>query len=114
MDELSACPLCRVIRTAGEAVEFEDEHFVVLHPLEAKAPVHLLIVPRRHADSLPDFILNDAHDGGLLRVAAAAAERAGIRDSGFRLVLNSGPATDQTVVHPHLHLIGGERLEPHP
>ncbi|MET0861488.1 MAG: HIT domain-containing protein [Microbacterium sp.] len=114
MEEDLACPLCRVIRTAGVAVEFENEHFVVVHPLEAKHPVHLLIIPRRHADSSHEFLVESAHVGGLLRMAAAAAERAGIRDSGYRLVLNSGPATDQTVNHPHMHLIGGHRLQPHP
>ena len=95
-------------------MQLSDDRFVVLDPLQARAPVHLLVVPRRHTDSVHEFASQDPAGVALLRTATEVAERAGILDSGYRLVLNSGPATDQTVRHPHLHVIGGERLIPHP
>lgn len=114
MDQDPGCPLCQAISAGGSAMPVSDDRFVVLDPLQAHAPVHLLVVPRRHTGSAHDFVLHDPAAAALLITATEVAERAGILDSGYRLVLNSGPATDQTVHHPHLHVIGGERLSPHP
>ncbi len=108
------CPLCRAINEASPTNESDDHRFVVLHPLAPRARVHLLVVPRRHVDSLHDLAMAGDEITGLFRTADAVVAHAGLLQTGYRYVLNSGPATDQTVLHPHLHVLGGERLPPHP
>jgi histidine triad (HIT) family protein len=95
-------------------MESDDGHVVVLHPLVPRARVHLLVVTRPHFESLPDLVASGGGIGDLFKTADAAVARAGILQTGYRYVLNSGPATDQTVPHPHLHILGGEHLTSHP
>jgi histidine triad (HIT) family protein len=109
---MSACIFCRI--AAGEipsAIVFQDDHCVAFRDIEPRAPIHILIVPRRHIASLADLTGEDAALAGHLQLTAvrlAAAE--GLADSGYRVVVNCGVDAGQTVSHLHVHLLGGRHF----
>ncbi len=102
------CLFCRII--AGEipaAKVYEDEHAIAFRDIDPKAPVHVLVVPRSHVDSIAD--LPDTLAGPMLRAIQAVAAREGVAE-GFRVVTNHGPEAGQSVFHLHFHLLGGRRM----
>ncbi len=111
LSAMDGCVFCRV--AAGEQpaeVLFADEEVVAFHDIAPKAPVHVLVIPRRHVTSLATATpVDEALLGRLFLAAAEAARRCGIA-GGFRVVVNSGPAAGQSVFHIHLHVLGGRRL----
>lgn len=106
------CLFCRI--AAGEIpakLVYEDDDVVAFRDINPQAPTHILIIPRRHIASVNDLEAGDAElVGRLYLVARELAEREGIAQSGYRLVLNTGPGAGQTVDHIHLHLLGGRPL----
>jgi histidine triad (HIT) family protein len=104
------CLFCRIARKEIPAtIVFEDETLVAFRDIDAKAPTHVLIIPRAHVASLNES--KDASLLGALQVAAATIARSeGIADSGYRTVMNCGADAGQTVFHVHLHLLGGRKL----
>jgi histidine triad (HIT) family protein len=112
MAERSDCIFCRIADGAVPAtVVREDEHTVAFRDLDPKAPLHVLVIPRRHIASINDIADDDAGMMGALFIAArdvAAAE--GIAEDGYRLVVNTGAAANQTVHHVHLHVMGGRDM----
>ena len=104
------CLFCRIARKEIPAtIVFEDESVVAFRDIDAKAPTHVLIIPRTHVASLDEA--TDAQMlGSLQLVAAAIARKEGISAGGYRTVMNSGADAGQTVFHVHLHLLGGRRL----
>lgn len=109
---MDGCVFCRI--AAGEVaaqVLFADEEVVVFHDTAPRAPTHLLVIPRRHVPSLAATMPEDAALlGRLMLTAAEAARRAGIAESGFRVVANSGAGAGQSVFHLHLHVLGGRPM----
>jgi histidine triad (HIT) family protein len=109
---LSDCVFCRI--AAGEApaaIVHEDDEIVAFRDIHPQAPVHLLIVPRRHVASLGDVGDGDAALlGRMLLVARDLAAREGIDARGFRVVTNRGRGAGQSVLHLHFHLLGGRGL----
>jgi len=105
------CIFCRI--AAGEipaTVVFKDDEVVAFRDLSPQAPVHLLLVPRRHIASLDEAHAADASLlGRLLLAAKDLAAREGIA-GGYRLVNNCGPSAGQSVFHVHLHLLGGRPM----
>ncbi len=103
------CIFCRI--ASGEAparVLFADDEVVAFHDRHPQAPVHVLVIPRRHVASLAHAVPEDASLLGRLCLAAAeTARRTGIAESGFRVVVNSGAGVGQSVFHVHLHVLGG-------
>lgn len=108
----SDCIFCRIADGAVPAtIVREDEHTVAFRDSDPKGPLHVLVIPRRHIASVNDVADNDAALMGSLFIAArdvAASE--GVADDGYRLVVNTGRAANQTVPHVHLHVIGGRDL----
>jgi histidine triad (HIT) family protein len=106
------CIFCAIIEKKAPArYVFESEEFIIIKPLTALAPVHLLIIPRRHFSSLNDLTpADDALAGRLLMAARKAAELAGI-PGGYRTVINTGAKGGQTVFHLHIHMLGGSPLD---
>ena len=106
------CLFCRII--AGEVpadIVHSDERCVAFRDTNPQAPVHVLIIPREHMDSLDDASQRDeATLGHLLRVAARVANEEGLSESGYRTVINTGAGAGQSVFHLHLHVIGGRPL----
>lgn len=108
MDE--NCIFCRIANGAmGTEFVVQSEHAVAFDDINPAAPVHMLIVPKRHVHSLRE--LNDpAIAADLLALATRAAEERGLYETGYRVVTNDGEVAGQTVFHLHFHVLGGHRL----
>lgn len=105
------CIFCKII--AGEipsAKVYEDEKCFAFRDINPQAPVHILIVPKKHYDDIADCTENDeALAGHLFHAAAKIAKQEGLVN-GYRLVTNLGPDGCQSVKHVHIHLLGGTQL----
>jgi len=104
------CLFCRIVRKEiPAAIVTETEDCVAFRDVNPQAPVHILVVPRKHIASL-----NETDDaalvGRLAVVAAGLARKEGIAERGYRTVINTNADAGQTVFHVHLHLLGGRRL----
>ena len=103
------CTFCRIVggRTDTEIL-FEDDALVVFRDINPHAPVHLLVVPKKHVRSVNELAEEDrpmvAH---LLEVAREMARREGIDRSGYKLLFNVESGGGQVIFHLHLHLLGG-------
>lgn len=108
----SDCVFCHIVRRQAPAeIVYQDETVTAFETLHHIAPVHLLIVPNRHITSVNQVEAGDEPVlGRLITLASLLARQRGIDQSGYRLVINTGPDGGQTVFHLHLHLIGGRRL----
>ncbi len=106
------CIFCRII--SGEIpsdILYQDEQAVAFRDVNPKAPVHLLVVPRKHIESVSELSEDEAPIlGHLVAVANRLATEAGISEKGYRLVVNCGPDGGQIVPHLHLHLLGGRQM----
>lgn len=103
------CLFCRVIKRELESqVVYEDDLAVAFQDINPQAPVHLLVVPRKH---IPSLAVTEEADEALLghvfMVARKLAERENLNKNGYRVVLNTGSYAGQTVFHIHVHLLGG-------
>jgi histidine triad (HIT) family protein len=89
-------------------IVFEDEQAVAFEDSNPQAPVHVLIIPRKHVASLKEITLDEELLlGHLLRVAAQLAREKGLEPRGYRTVINTGSWAGQSVFHFHVHLLGG-------
>jgi len=106
---MSDCLFCRILK--GEipaSVIYEDDHVVAFNDINPQAPLHALVVPRRHIATLNDLSPeDDALVGEMIRRGAAIAKDRGYADRGFRTVFNTNAGAGQTVFHIHLHVLGG-------
>jgi histidine triad (HIT) family protein len=105
------CLFCRIVaRQSPSDIVYEDDAVVAFKDIYPKAPVHLLIVPRRHIASLAEATETDAQVLGRCVVAARRlAESSGYAEKGFRLGVNTGPEGGQVVYHVHFHFTAGRR-----
>ena len=106
------CLFCKIMN--GEIPSkkvYEDEHVYAFHDIAPMAPVHVLIIPKKHVESVAaldgDNLVIMQH---LISAANTVASQLGIKDSGYRLVMNCGKDAGQTVFHLHMHLLGGDAL----
>ncbi len=106
------CVFCRIAnRELPAKIVYEDGDSIAFCDINPKAPIHILIIPRRHLSTLLDASGEDERLlGHLLLVANSVARQQGIAGRGFRLVLNCNSEGGQVVFHLHLHLLGGRRL----
>ncbi|MEI8132840.1 MAG: HIT domain-containing protein [Leptolinea sp.] len=106
------CIFCEIIAGRQTAQKiFQDEYATAFHDLFPRTPVHILIVPNQHIDSVNQ--LTDAEKiltGHLILVAQKIAAEKGLTNSGYRLVINTGDNAGQSVHHLHLHLLGGKHM----
>jgi len=106
------CIFCKII--AGDIpaqIVYQDEHVMAFHDIHPRTPVHVLIVPKQHFESLSTLRENDAAEvGHLLAVAHRVAEATGVAETGYRLTVNMGRDANLVVYHLHVHLMGGRRL----
>jgi len=110
---LADCLFCKI--SSGEMdtdFVYEDDQVVVFEDINPQAPVHLLIVPKKHIADLNHLEASE-NDliGHVYQVAKKMAAENGIADSGYRLVSNCGDEGGQTVYHIHFHLLGGRELQ---
>jgi histidine triad (HIT) family protein len=109
---MSDCLFCKIIggEIPGNFV-YQDDQLVAFKDINPQAPLHVLIVPRRHIATLNDLTADDdALVGSMFRAAAALAKQAGYADWGYRTVFNVNREAGQTVFHIHLHLLAGRGL----
>ena len=91
---------------------YQDEQVVVFEDINPKAPVHLLIVPKKHISDLNSLETEDSElIGHVYQIAKQMAAKYDIAESGYRLVSNCGDDGGQTVYHIHFHLLGGRKLQ---
>jgi len=108
------CIFCKIGRGEIPARKvYEDDEFVAFHDINPTAPVHLLLIPRRHVVSMQDITPDDAPWlGRMVTLAARLAADNGCNpgpQGGFRLLTNAGAEGGQEVPHLHFHIIGGSR-----
>src|SRR4249919_1460328 len=107
-----SCLFCRII--AGEITAskvYEDDEVFAFNDINPQAPLHVLIVPKRHIATVNDLAPGDeALVGTLVRRAAAIAAENGYAERGYRTVFNCNAEAGQTVFHLHLHLLAGRAL----
>ncbi len=112
MSEQQDCLFCRIV--AGEItadVVYRDERSLAFRDINPQAPVHLLVIPHEHMESLDEATQRDeAILGHLLRVAARVANEQELSESGYRTVINTGRGAGQSVFHLHVHVLGGRDL----
>ena len=112
---MSDCIFCRIV--AGEIPSqrvLEGDDWIAIRDINPAAPVHVLVVPRRHVDSLAALGDGDRELAGALLLAARdVARQEGVAESGYRTVINTGTEGGQTVAHLHVHVIGGRQLTGH-
>ncbi|MDO5110923.1 MAG: histidine triad nucleotide-binding protein [Clostridia bacterium] len=90
---------------------YEDDTVLSFHDIEPQAPVHVLIVPKKHYTSIMDIGASDAALlSHMIEVAQQLARELNISDDGFRLVVNTGENGGQSVPHLHIHLLGGRKF----
>jgi len=107
------CIFCKI--AAGEIPSqkvYEDESVVAFKDLSPKAPVHVLIVPKKHIQSVAHFQAEDKELAAhiFVDVVPKLANELGIAENGFRVVMNTGDDGGQTVHHLHVHLLGGRKF----
>jgi len=109
---MSSCLFCRIAAAEVPAkVIYQDADLVAFEDITPQAPLHCLIIPRRHIASLNEMTLDDAAVVGAMQYRAAQiARERGHADGGFRTVFNCNADAGQTVFHIHLHLLAGRRL----
>jgi histidine triad (HIT) family protein len=103
---------CKIISKKIPAkIIYEDEGVLVFEDINPQAPVHALVVPKKHISTTLDMSNeDDALIGHLFQTAGKIAKEKGIAERGFRLVVNTNPEAGQTVYHIHLHLLGGRHM----
>ncbi len=109
---MSDCLFCKIIaREIPAEIIYENDHILAFKDINPKAPVHLLIVPKKHYDTLNDIpdnemeIIVDIH-----RTLKYLASKHGVAESGYRTIVNTNKEAGQEVFHLHYHLIGGCQL----
>jgi histidine triad (HIT) family protein len=109
---MSDCLFCKII--AGQipgTVVYQDDDLFAFRDINPQAPLHVLILPRRHIATLNDLAPgDDALVGSMFRAAAALAKEHGYADRGYRTVFNTNRQAGQSVFHIHLHLLAGRSL----
>jgi histidine triad (HIT) family protein len=107
-----ACLFCEIAagRRPSRSV-YSDDRVFAFHDIRPQAPVHLLVIPRRHVTSLLDLEPgDDAVVGAVVRTGRDLARAHGLAERGFRLVWNCGDDAGYSVYHVHLHVLGGRPL----
>jgi histidine triad (HIT) family protein len=106
------CLFCKIVaKTIPAKVVLEDEHVIAFEDVRPMAPTHALVIPKRHIPGVHDATAGDAALLGQVVLAARdVAEKLGLAESGYRLVMNQGADGGQSVFHLHCHVLGGRAM----
>jgi histidine triad (HIT) family protein len=109
---MSDCLFCRIARKEIPATfVYEDDEMLAIDDINPQAPLHALVIPKRHIATLNELTAgHDALIGAMMRRAAAIAAERGYAERGFRTVFNTNAEAGQSVDHIHLHVLGGRSL----
>ena len=110
---MADCIFCKIISGDIPSTNvYKDEQAIAFRDINPAAPIHILIVPKKHIDSVNVLITDDEPlIGHLFMVAKEIATNEGIAEGGYRLIMNTGKDGGQTVFHVHLHLLGGAPMK---
>ena len=104
------CLFCTIIaRELPSTLLYEDEELIAFSDIAPQAPVHILIVPKKHYASILE-VDDYALPGKMIALAQKLAKEQGLAEKGFRLIMNTGAEAGQSVQHLHMHLLGGREL----
>lgn len=106
------CLFCGITaREVSAKIIFENDDLLAFHDVSPQAPTHILIIPKKHIDSISHTTPEDeALLGKLILAAKNIADQENLKDLGYRLVFNTNHHGGQTVYHIHLHLLGGRQM----
>lgn len=108
---MSDCVFCRIVAGVIPSQKvFEDDHVLAIRDTNPQAPVHVLILPKKHITSVLAADADPALIGTVVQAAARVARQERVAEGGFRLLTNTGPDGGQAVPHLHFHLLGGRRM----
>lgn len=110
---MADCLFCKIVskEIAGDIV-FEDGDVIAFTDINPQAPTHILIVPKKHIETLNDMQQEDENlVGKIVSTAKTLARKANIDESGYRVVFNCNKDGGQAVYHIHLHLLGGRKMQ---
>ncbi len=109
---MTDCLFCKIV--AGEIpaeLLYEDDYVVAFKDINPQAPMHNLVIPKKHISTINDLAVDDeALIGKMYLAAKALSENEGIAGEGYRTVMNCGESAGQTVFHIHLHVLGGRNM----
>lgn len=106
------CVFCKIIeRKIPSDIVYEDEEIIAFRDIEPVAPVHILVIPKKHISALTQLTKEDeAVIGKIYTVINQVAKKENIKEKGYRVIVNCGEDGGQEVKHIHFHLIGGKKL----
>lgn len=106
------CLFCKIAKKEIPVkIEYEDDDFLAFPDIEPRAKVHIILIPKKHFDSVAELSIQDTTIAGKIFLAAnKVAATMNIDKTGYRLVTNIGKNAGQSVNHLHLHILGGEML----
>lgn len=106
------CIFCKIVRRELDAkVVLEDDDVLAFEDINGRAPVHVLVIPKRHVANLEEVSkLDDRVIKRLLEASSEVAAGLGVTESGYAVRINNGPDANQEVFHLHLHVLGGKKL----
>lgn len=109
---MDQCPFCNIIQGKIPAKKiYEDEKIFAFEDINPQAPVHILVVPKKHITSLNELSDEDnSLIGYLLLICSRIACEKGLAEHGYRIVTNCGAEAGQSIFHLHFHLLGGRRF----
>jgi len=109
---MSQCPFCNIIQGKIPAKNiYEDEQVFAFEDINPQAPVHILVIPKKHISSLNELSEEDnSLIGYLLLICSKIAQQKGLAENGYRVVINCGAGAGQSIFHLHFHLLGGRRF----
>lgn len=109
---MSECPFCRIVAgTLPSQIVTQSEECLAFRDIAPHAPVHVLVIPKVHVSSADELTESNASlVAHMVLLAQQAAEIEGIRESGYRLIMNNGDDALMSVSHLHMHVIGGRQL----
>jgi histidine triad (HIT) family protein len=106
------CVFCKIVSGEAKArIVYQDDDVLAFHDVNPQAPTHVLVIPRKHITSLAEA--DDADTellGKLMQCARRVADTLDLGRSGYRVVINNGAGAGQSVLHIHVHVIGGRRM----
>ena len=101
-----------IAREIPARIVYEDDKVIAFHDIKPEAPVHVLIIPKKPIPRIAEAHPEDHQVlGHLLIKAAEVAKQLGLKENGFRLVINNGPDAGEAVPHLHCHVIGGRKMD---
>ena len=107
-----SCLFCKIIEGKIPCDKvYEDDQILAFNDINPQAPVHVLIISKKHISGIPDLVdKDDLVVGRIMRIAHKIADELGVSEQGYRVVVNSGKNAGQEVFHIHFHLLGGRPM----